>query len=156
YAFDGGFIETNTAYNALGQVTQIAKPFHLATVADRTSPDYTTTTYDSFNRVYQVTDPLGIIDDTGAPKSTTITTTYNGSTIETDRTVKGRTQTRMETKNAIGRVAVITAQADAGPSAISYFYDADGNLTGTTDPSANQLQIGYDTRGRKSSTIDPD
>ena len=62
YAFDGGFIETTTAYNALGQVTQVAKPFHLATVADNRSPSYTQTSYDNFNRVFSVTDPLGFID----------------------------------------------------------------------------------------------
>src|SRR5262249_7894684 len=30
YAFDGGFIETTKAYNALGQITQISTPFELA------------------------------------------------------------------------------------------------------------------------------
>jgi RHS repeat-associated protein len=161
YAFDGGFIETTTAYNALGRVTQVAKPFHIATVADQPSVSYTKTFYDSFNRVGTVLDPLGDIDGSGNQRSTTITTTYNGSTIETDRQVSDaqgnlRTETRFETKNAIGKVAAVTTQIETGPSTISYGYDADGNLTLTTDPAQNQVQIGYDTRGRKNSTVDPD
>ena len=156
YAFDGGFIETTTTYNALGQVTQAAKPVHLAAVTDQVSPSLTTTVYDSFNRVSTVTDPLGVIDSTGAAKSTTIVTTYNGSTIETDRQVNGQTQTRKETKNGMGKIAAVTTQTETGPSTISYGYDADGNLTLTTDPAGNQVQIGYDTRGRKISTTDPD
>ena len=70
YAFDGGFIGSTTAYNALGQVTQVAKPFHLATNAETPSPSYTKTTYDNFNRVSTVTDPLGIIDNSGLAKAT--------------------------------------------------------------------------------------
>jgi RHS repeat-associated protein len=156
YAFDGGFIETTTAYNALGQVTQIAKPFHLATVDDQVTPVYTTTTYDDFNRVHTVTDTLGVIDASGVSKSTVITNTYSGSTLQATRTVNGQVQTRSETKNAIGKVASVTTQTETGPSTISYSYDADGNLTITTDPASNQVQIGYDTRGRKTSTVDPD
>jgi RHS repeat-associated protein len=156
YAFDGGFIETTNAYNALGQVTQISTPFELASFSDQTTPAVTTTTYDSFNRLQSVTVPLGVIDSSGASKSTTTTTTYNGSTIETDRVVNGKTQTRLETKNAIGKVASETTETETGPSTITYAYDADGNLRLTTDPVGNQLLINYDTRGRKSSTVDPD
>src|SRR6185312_12589969 len=68
----------------------------------------------------------------------------------------GRTETRSETKNAIGKMASVTTQTDVGPVTISYAYDADGNVTLTTDAVGNQVQIVYDTRGRKTSTIDPD
>jgi RHS repeat-associated protein len=156
YAFDGGFLETTSAYNALGQLTQSAKPFHLATLADQVTPVYRATTYDSFNRVSTVTDPLGVIDASGVAKSTTIVSTYNGSTIETDRVVNGRTQRRLETKNAIGKVATEATQTEAGLTTIAYSYDADGNLTLTSDPAANHVAIGYDSRGRKISTVDPD
>ena len=66
---------------------------------------------------------------------------------ETDRQVSDaqgnlRTETRLETKNAIGKVASVTTQMENGPSTISYAYDADGNLTLTTDPAQNQVQIG--------------
>lgn len=161
YAFDGGFIETTAAYNALGQVTQVAKPFEIATVSDQPSPSYTQTSYDSFNRVKTVTEPLGAIDASQVPKSTTITTTYNGSTIETDRQVSDvhgntRTETRLETKNAMGKVASVSTKTESGLSTISYSYDADGNLTITQDPSGNQLQTAYDVRGRKVGAVDPD
>jgi RHS repeat-associated protein len=156
YAFDGGFIETTTAYNAVGQITLLAKPIHIATVDDQVTQVYTITAYDDFNRLKTVTDPLGVIDASGVSKSTTITNTYDGSTLQATRTVNGQVQTRLETKNAMGKVASVTTQTETGPSTISYSYDADGNLTITKDPAANEVQIGYDTRGRKSSTIDPD
>ena len=75
--------------------------------------------------------------------------------------MNGQTQERSETKNASGKVARVTTIIETGPSitgpsTISYSYDADGNLTTTTDPNGNQVQIVYDTKGRKSSTIDPD
>jgi RHS repeat-associated protein len=156
YAFDGGFIETTAAYDALGQVTQVAKPFHLASLANQPPVSYTQTSYDDFHRVQAVTDPLDVIDASGVPKSTTITTSYNGSTVETDRIVNGATQTHLETKNAIGKVSAETTITESGPKTISYLYDADGNLTLTTDPAGNQVQIGYDVRGRKNATVDPD
>jgi RHS repeat-associated protein len=157
YAFDGGLNETTMAYNAVGQVRQAAKPFHKATVNDPGTPSYTTTQYDSFNRVLAVTDPLGVIDASGSPKSTVISMTYDGPSIETDRMVNGQTETRIETKNAIGKVAATTTtQTNLGNVTMSYSYDADGDLTLTTDPAGNHFQVGYDTRGRRTSSSDPD
>jgi RHS repeat-associated protein len=156
FAFDGGFIETTTSYNTRGQVGQVAKPFHLSSLADTPSPSYGTSVYDDFNRLFTVTDPLGVIDSSGLARSTTITTTYGGSTVQTDRVVNGQTQTRKESKNALGKLASVTTQTETGPATISYEYDADGNLTRTTDPAGNQITIGYDTRGRKTSSVDPD
>ena len=156
YAFDGGFLEKTTAYNPLGQVTQVAGPFELASFSDQTTHPVSTTTYDSFNRLQSTTIPLGVIDSSGALKSTTTTITYNGSTVETDRVVNGQTQTRLETKNSIGKVASETTVTETGPSTITYAYDADGNLRLTSDPVGNQFLVNYDARGRKSSTVDPD
>ena len=130
-------------------------------MSDQPSPSYTQTSYDDFNRVKTVTDPLGDLDGSGTPRFTTITTTYNGSTVETDRQVTDaqgnkKTQTRFETKNAMGKVASVATQTESGLATISYLYDADGNLTLTQDPVGNQLQISYDTRGRKIGSVDPD
>jgi RHS repeat-associated protein len=157
YAFDGGFIETTTAYNRLGQVKQLAKPFHLATVADQVSPSYTTTLYDNFNRVWTVSDPLGVIDSTGTARALTAVTTYSGSSIRTDRTVRGHKETRIETRNAIGKPESVEADGDDVPlTVMAYGYDGDGNLTVTQDIAGNQVILGYDTRGRQNLTADAD
>ncbi|MEP6652282.1 MAG: RHS repeat-associated core domain-containing protein [Myxococcales bacterium] len=166
YAFDGGFIETTMSYNALGQVTQLAKPFHLAALADQVTPSYTKTTYDSFHRIYTVTDPLGVIDSSGLAKSTTLTMSYNGSTIETDRTVNGSTQKRFETKNANGKVEKVQTMTANGLVPVFYAYDADANLTCVDEngdsvndcktAGVGQLRSTYDASGRKISTVDPD
>jgi YD repeat-containing protein len=38
----------------------------------------------------------------------------------------------------------------------TYAYDPFSNLTMTTDPAGNQIVLGYDVRGRKTSSNDPD
>ena len=121
-------------YTGLGQVEQVSKPFHLATITDQPKPFITLTTFDFFNRVQTVTDQLGVIDSSGAQKSTIIITKYNGSTIETDRQVTDaqgnlRTQTRLETKNAIGKLEEVQTLTENGLVPIFYAYDADGRVT---------------------------
>jgi RHS repeat-associated protein len=158
-SFEGGLIETRTLHNSLGQVSQTSKPF-LST----DQPSFTVTTYDNFNRVSTVTDPLGVIDASGASKSSLIKMTYDGVTIQTDRTLDCQagtqtncvTQTKKETKNAIGKLASTSTLTETGFVGVSYAYDADGNVTTTTDPAGNKVLVGYDTRGRKMSTTDPD
>jgi RHS repeat-associated protein len=45
---------------------------------------------------------------------------------------------------------------DAMNGTMTYDYDPFGNLTTTTDPDDNQIVLGYDIRGRKTSSNDPD
>jgi RHS repeat-associated protein len=152
-SFTGGFVETQMAYNILGQVTQVAKPFQVATFNDPGSPSFTKTDYDVFNRLFHVTDDLGLIDASGASKTTVVTMTYSGSSVQTSRIVNGQTETRIEDKNVMGKVAQVT---DANNAVISYLYNPDGNLISTIDPGGNSVQAIYDSRGRKLSTTDPD
>jgi RHS repeat-associated protein len=156
--FDGSLIETRTVHDAMGRVSQQSKPF-----VSTDQPFFTVTVPDSFNRVSTVTDPLGVIDSSGVQKSTTITTTYNGSSIQTQRTidrpggpVNPVTEIETETKNAIGKVQSEGRSTETGTVTTSYAYDADGNVTATTDPVGNQILIRYDTRGRKQTMSDPD
>jgi RHS repeat-associated protein len=158
--FDGSLIETRTLHDTMGRVWQQSKPF-LST----DQPSFTVTQLDDFKRVWTVTDPLGLIDNSGQPKSTTITTTYNGSTIKTQRAVdrpggpvagEPVTETQFETKNALGKVESESRVTEIGTVTTSYAYDADGNVTITTDPVGNQIVIGYDGRGRKQTMSDPD
>jgi len=150
-AFDGSLIETQMLHDAMGRVFQQSKPF-----PSSGQPSFTVTVFDSFNRVSAVTDPLGIIDSSNSFKTTTLTTTYDGSTIQTDRTVNGKTQTQKETKNAVGKPATESTLTETGFGGTTYAYDADGNVTVTADPAGNQILVGYDTRGRKNAMTDPD
>jgi len=161
--FDGSLIETRTLHDAMGRVSQQSKPFF-----STDQPYFTVTQLDSVfvNRVSSVTVPVGSIDDSGFLKSISTTTTYNGSTIQTQKTVNrpgtpgGQsepvTEIESETKNAIGKVASETKVTETGNVTTSYSYDADGNVTDTTDPVGNQILVTYDMRGRKQTMSDPD
>ncbi len=153
--FDGSLIETRTLHDAMGRVSQQSKPF-----VSTDQPSFTVTHPDDFNRVLTVNDPLGFIDNSGNAKSTTITTTYNGSTIQTQRTIDRPggpvTEIERETKNVLGKVESESRVTETGTVTTAYAYDADGNVTVTTDPVGNQIVIGYDERGRKKAMSDPD
>ena len=138
-AFNGGFVETTTGYDALGRVTTQSKP-HLR---GATGIYATTTQYDGLGRPSVVVDDLGIIDGVNDGTTSTITTTYLGSTIRTTRTVNGVTQQRSERKNALGKVSSVT---DEKQETTTYRYDPDGNLTHVIDPLNNVLSIDYDAR----------
>jgi RHS repeat-associated protein len=150
-AFDGSLVETRTLHDSLGQVSQQSKSF-----PSTGQPAFTVTVRDNFNRVSTVTDPLGAIDSSNLQKSTTVTTTYNGSAVQVVRTVNGLPQTLTKVMNAIGKVASESKVTETGIVTTAYSYDADGNLTVTADPSANRVSIGYDARGRKQAVADPD
>jgi RHS repeat-associated protein len=151
--FGGGLIETLTQYNALNQVQQVSKPFFTTD-----QPIFTKTSYDQFNRVSQVADDLGVINGSGADTVSTVTTTYGGFGIGTTRPVTDqnvtRSETHFETKNALGKLDSVS---DAGGGGVVYTYDSDGNLATTQENSAAvAIEVTYDIRGRKSSTVDPD
>jgi RHS repeat-associated protein len=147
--FDGSLVETFTQYNALNQVAQVAKPF-----VTSANPSLTISTYDTFNRPFQIIDHLGAINASTTDTISTVTTTYGAFGIATNRAVNGQTETHFETKNAIGKLEIAS---DTGSGTVTYGYDSDGNLT-TTQENSNQVtvQMDYDTRGRKISSIDPD
>jgi len=148
-----GLATTEMEYDKLGRTLRVSKPY----LAGQTQA-WTTTTYDAnFNRIHHVTESLGIINETGAPAFRTTTTIYGGETVATEVVVNTPTgpqlQRRSERKNILGKVVEVN---DAEGGVISYDYDAEGNLTTVTDDVQNITQLGYDVRGRKTLTIDPD
>jgi RHS repeat-associated protein len=163
-SFGGGFAETLTEYDFLGRVRRTSKPFLAGG-----EPAWTETKYDPLGRPTTVTQDLGPLGDvsTGAGTATSVLTmTYgvnnsaapSGVSVQSTRVVAGRTRSKLETKNAIGKViAVSEVQPSSGVNqTMKYEYDADGNLTKTTDPADNAIVIGYDVYGRKTSIQDPD
>jgi RHS repeat-associated protein len=160
----GGFTETLTEYNSLGQTKQTSKPFASGPVP---IIYVSIPSYDKFERVDKMTEILGKIDGTFVDQSTYVprneqTTIYNGYSTTTSTTVNGVTRTRTEKKNILGKVASVT---DANGKTISYKYNADGNLTDSCylqnnidscDRQSSNMQVYYDTAGRKRESIDPD
>jgi RHS repeat-associated protein len=152
--FDGGFIETVATYNAMGQVLTATKPFGIENFTDTPAVTYkTTTTYDGFNRVFQVTDDLGGVGDSGATKQLLTTTTYDGLTLTTTRAANQTTQTRTETKNLLGKLDSVV---DSLGGEIDYTYDPDGNVVANRTPDQLLIVTFYDARGRKTQMTDQD
>jgi RHS repeat-associated protein len=148
-SFDGSLVETTKTYDTLGRVSTETKP----RIQRAGEPTYSTeTTYDSLSRVDTVTTDLGTPGN-GPVVQDLVTMIYNIDSVTSKHTVAGTTQTRTETKNLFGKTASVT---DSDGVSISYKYDADGNLTDTTDPSGNIVHIEYDARGRKKLSNDPD
>jgi YD repeat-containing protein len=155
-SLEGGFTETQTEYNSLGQTKRTSKPHF----PGDTTIYWSTPVYDTLERVSDVTQDLGAIDGTSTDGSSTGAssgkkTIYAGMSTSTSTIVNGQTQTRTEQKNVLGKVSSVI---DANGIQISYTYDAEGNLTDTNkdDQSGNTLHIDYDARGRKWKSNDPD
>jgi RHS repeat-associated protein len=154
-SFDGGFTETTKVYDQWARLAQESAP----RIIGSDDPVFeTVTTYDSTDRVTQVTRDLGVIDRSGTPKHSIETISYHGTLVHTDHNLDGEDlahlfqRPRDETKGVLGKVVLVT---DAKGAQISYTYDADGNLTDTFD-GANTVHVEYDSRGRKLLTRDPD
>ncbi|HXU03108.1 MAG TPA: RHS repeat-associated core domain-containing protein, partial [Polyangia bacterium] len=159
-SFDGGFTQAKTTYGLENRIETTEPTSHVLGA----SAPFRSFQYDELNRVKSVTDGLGDIDGTGTWRSTTTTTTYLGLTTHSMRTRTNQdgfeeTQEREERKNTLGKVAAVADSycpwVDICPR-MQYAYDADGNLTDTTDPVGNNIHLQYDTRGRKTLSTDPD
>jgi RHS repeat-associated protein len=156
YGFDGGLVESATEYDALGRVHRQSRPFRT------TDPTYwTTNTYDQLGRTIDANQDLGIIDGTGtaagAIADEQVTFQQLGST--TIETVNGQARNRRDWKNVLGKVTKILDANQYNDSTLGdteYAYDVEGKLTQVTLPGGAMVEIGYDSRGRKSLTVDPD
>ena len=153
-SFAGGFVEVLTTYDVLGRVATQSKPLLIQNFADTPSPYYQTITlYDGFNRMSQVTEDLGEIGGSLTTKQLVTTTTYNGLSLTTTRTVTGSPETRTETKNALGKLQSVV---DTLGNEVDYLYDPDGNLLATRTPTQLLVATFYDQRGRKGQMTDAD
>jgi len=152
--FDGKFVKIQTIYDSLGRVHQASKPFSATA-----SPKWTTTSYDWLSRPWNIAQDLDDIDGTGSSAASSATVEYNGPEVITTetltRTGKATSETRVrhETKNLLGKVAMVI---DAEGKSSSYEYDADSNLVKTTYPGPNVVSTVYDVHGRKTDSYDPD
>jgi RHS repeat-associated protein len=147
YALEGGLINQLIEYDALGRVARTSTPyFNLAG-----TPVWTSFTYDVVGRQRQATrDRTSDIDASEASSATQ----FEGLSItSTDPLGK----VRVATLDPLGQIVrAIQASGTVDQATTSYNYDAFGSLVRTTDGFGNQINLGYDVRGFKVSSSDPD
>ncbi len=146
--FSGSFTTADTAYDNVGRIFTTSQPY-----LPGEAQHLTTNHYDWMGRTDKITQDLGFIGGDTPTASAEVTTTFGGVWIKTTSQVNGQSRDRTEYKNALGKVSEVY---DAKSQVIAYTYDVDGNLVGTLDGRGNEVVIGYDQRGRKTSTTDPD
>jgi RHS repeat-associated protein len=155
------YVAKDTRYNSRGVAQLTTAPYFLgaesSTVAGTSDMGMTLTAVDALGRpvTIDVADPQGNVPgvnfaDRGTRTSARSTVVYSGL-VTTTTNAKG--QTRIEEKNADGRLVRVT---DAYGAQIAYQHDAFGNLLQTQDALKNIVKIAYDIRGRKTAMDDPD
>ena len=155
-ALDGSLSRTETTFDRMGRVLTRTKPHKPGGAVYATTVEY-----DPLGRVKTETQELGVISGT-TNTTTVVATRYRGRTVVVSQTVNGVLRERSETKNALGKTAVVVDGAEDDPerSSSGYFYDADGNVTDTTGGPVGSVSAGmhvdYDALGRRTDTYDPD
>ncbi len=156
----GGRVVTDTFYDSRGLASAANAAYYndqapstsVLAVADWQVPQRTVTAFDGANRVTAT-----ILVSLGAEKWRT-TTTYGGDRTSVDPPV-GATATTSLT-DARGRTTELRQYLGGAPTgtfdATHYTYRPDGQLATVTDPAGNEWRYGYDLRGRRTSSIDPD
>jgi len=134
--FDGSsVIVMATAYDTLGHVASKSRPYF-----STGTPQLTTFTYDSIDRVLLQTNP----------DTSTRGMSYNGLTVTATNELS---QTKIRTNDSQGQLVSVT---DAASQTVTYVYDPFGNLAQTTDPLGNVVTSSHDIKGRKIRSADPD
>jgi RHS repeat-associated protein len=133
--FDGTPIHVDTQYNARGLRKEVSEPYFAGG-----TPLWTNHTFDVLGRATQETAPGNRITTTEYDGRTTTATNPLGQ--QNIRTVDTRGQLIASTDNLSG--------------AVTYAYDAFGNMIQLTDPFGHRTTLTYDVRGNKTSVTDPD
>ena len=143
---DVDWVQTDTDYDASGRVARRTEPYYDGDV----DVYWTVFSYDLLGRITETTLP----DHVAGATDSTVTVSYDGLSTETKN---AGDQVRLETRNALGEI--IEVDDNLGTS-VTYAYDAQGRLTGTSvdniDVTAVTTTMTYDRVGRKVSLADPD
>jgi RHS repeat-associated protein len=149
--FDGTLVFTSTEYDSRGRIVAGSQPHYPS------QPEpivWTVQVYDDFDRVIQVTDPVGAVTIT---EYSALVVTVR---VDPDGSDPRPVQIRRTTKNSQGQTkSVETNMGSTDPNVdtkIDYEYEPFGNLARTIDPLGNVTSLTYDVRGRKTVMLDPD
>jgi RHS repeat-associated protein len=146
YSLEGNLITQLTEYGADARVQRVSIPFMLPAAAV-----WTNFTYDLVGReVRAVLDRSSDLDGSAAVSGLE----YQGLTV---RSTDPQGRVRVDTVSAVGQlVKAIQALGTPEQAQTSYDYDAFNSLVRTTDAAGNQIVVGYNVRGFKTSSSDPD
>jgi len=148
---NGSLTETLTSYTGINSLVHSkTKPF----IQGGTS-FATTYGYEGLLRPSSVVETLGDLIGDGENASATTTFQYTGGQTLISTKVNGVTETRTETKNALGKLAGVI---DANGHSYVIIYDGDGKVVSFDfrDKPPHAVQTIYDVRGRKQFVSDPD
>jgi len=148
--YDGGWINTDSQFDALGRLIKQSEPYSGAT------PNYLLSTWDNRDR------PLTRQLSGGAALSFTYGSRTEGGTWRqyTLTYEAGGAQSRTERResNALGQLEVsINAVGSSVATSVRYLYDPDGNLAATrvNGAQATDVLMTYDVAGNRISLQDP-
>jgi RHS repeat-associated protein len=130
----GAWIRTSYEYDSKGPLRRVSRPYFLS----GSTPQWSTYTYDTLNRVI----------DEQFPDGSHSTTTYNGLTTST---TNAKSQTTTTLRNNQMQVSRVT---DALAGVTDYLYTATGDLLQTKDPAGNIVSYTVDVRGRVTQSKD--
>lgn len=139
---NGQMIHQDTAYDNMSRAYAVSMPYRPGSTVYWTQ----TTLYDVLSRPLTVQTP----DD----QNGTVTTTFAYAGLTTSVT-DGKLRVARTVKNSQGWVTSSTRDLNGIAAAVTYEYDAFGNLTQTT-ASGSSTVMEYDLRGRKTTMKDPD
>jgi RHS repeat-associated protein len=132
-----------------GTVTNAYNSFNLVSTRTDNRGVITSYSYDTLNRLTQVSYNVGT---TGVPATSTVTLAYGTSASSNN---KGRltsmtdgTGSEAYTYNALGRVTALTKTIGTKAYPLSYAYDIVGSLKSVTYPSGRVVTQGFDTLER--------
>jgi len=134
--FNGSIIRSATQYDALGRVSQKSRPYFVS----GGTPAFEVYTYDTLGRRTQES----------YPDTTATLHAYHGLSQTDTNTLS---QTQITVKDSQGQVVQVT---DNQSHSTTYKFAPFGLLSKVTDAAGNITTYGYDQRGRKTTSSDPD
>jgi RHS repeat-associated protein len=143
---DDGWIGVETQYDALGRAVRTSNPYRTTTLNSApVSPEWTTVTYDSLNRVTK----------RKTPDNAEVSSNYTGNTVTvTDQS--GRK--RKSVTDALGRTKKVYEDPE-GPNALNYLtsyeYDTQDNLISVSQGGQTRTFV-YDSLKRLVSATNPE
>ena len=140
-SFNGKQINIDYAFDSRGRATHLSEPYFDEESGSRA---WNVSQYDALDRVTKLTPADG---------TTPRDTDYEGLSKTVKREVDGVLRETVTHINALGQVIEIT---DAHEESTQYQYNALGLIQKTIDPHNNEIVLGYDNRGRRTSINDPD
>ncbi len=159
-AVGAGRVLTDTTYNSAGQTFRSNGPYvtagtagtALSLVDDNQVPTQTLTQYDGAGR------PTASIFQSLGVEQWRSSTAYGGDHVDVTPPTGGTAKSTYT--DVRGRTTELRQYHGAAPSgafdATRYTYTDASQLATTTDPAGNIWRFGYDLRGRRTSTDDPD